>query len=121
MTRATTILDCLLAAARACGCTVAELSGTGRSGRAILAREVAVWLARKSTTGSYPEIAALTTGHAHSSWIAAHRRVCDGMDTLGSRSRLTREVDPSFPATRREACARAEKALAKIMEGDCGH
>lgn len=53
----------------------AEMAGTGRHRRVVLARSIGVYLARRLTTLSFPEIARAMGRPNHSSVITAHNRL----------------------------------------------
>lgn len=61
--------------ARALCVDLGEMAGTGRHRRVVLARSIVVYLARRLTTLSFPEIARAMGRPNHSSVITAHNRL----------------------------------------------
>lgn len=78
--------------ARALCVDLGEMAGTGRHRRVVLARSIVVYLARRLTTMSFPEIAKAMGRPNHSSVITAHNRllgllkVAESVDAGGAES-----------------------------------
>lgn len=78
--------------ARALCVDLGEMAGTGRHRRVVLARSIVVYLARRLTTLSFPEIAKAMGRPNHSSVITAHNRligllkVAESVDAGGAES-----------------------------------
>jgi hypothetical protein len=81
-----TIRQIQSAVSAATGVSLDEMRGRKRTAPIVLARHTAMWLARKLTQSSYPEIAATFGGVDHSTVMHACKQV---------RERL---IDPSFSA-----------------------
>lgn len=62
------------------GVTRSELGGPGRHKAVVLGRALTVWLAKRLTTRSYPEIAAAIGLRSHSTMLNAHQRIQAQMD-----------------------------------------
>lgn len=111
-----TLNECLLAACAITGVTPQEVAGKGRNGRTVLARELAVTLARDFTPFSYPEIALAFKIPNHSTVVTSHLRVVREPDAISLPSRRVRNLDPTFPSSRRAAMESARNALeARIL------
>lgn len=72
MTHPTDIIDATLAVT---GVTPGEFRGRGRNRLVVLARWTVAYLCRRMTSASYPEIAEAMGRPAHSTAIAAERRM----------------------------------------------
>lgn len=57
------------------GVTRSELGGPGRHKAVVLGRALTVWLAKRLTTRSYPEIASAIGLKSHSTMLNAHQRI----------------------------------------------
>ncbi|MAY75988.1 MAG: hypothetical protein CMJ31_14970 [Phycisphaerae bacterium] len=69
------VSDIAATVAASMGVSANELSGRGRHKRVVLARAVTIFLCRKLSTRSYPEIAQSMGRTAHSFAVMAHQRV----------------------------------------------
>jgi chromosomal replication initiator protein len=72
------------AAVEELGIDVAEVYGPSRHRRAVLARSVAVCLAKEITTHSFPEIARMLRRGNHSTVVTQRKRLCAEMDRGGA-------------------------------------
>lgn len=77
MVRLETIINSTL---RVLGVEWVEFVGSGRSERAVLAREMVAFLARQHTRLSYPEIARGMNRTSHATVFAAERRINDAIN-----------------------------------------
>jgi chromosomal replication initiator protein len=89
---------------RGLGVEVSDLMGRGRHRTVVLAREVTVYLARRMTTCSFPEIARALGRENHSTVLTAHKRL-EGMLAAGEMPKA--EVPAEYTGlTLAEVCQR---------------
>ena len=79
------------------GVEASEMRGAGRHGRVVLARGLAVHIARRLTTRSYPEISASMGRPTHSFAVMAHKRFREKIEA-GSAIRIGSVYDGLEPA-----------------------
>lgn len=97
---------------KALGVEVSDLMGRGRHRTVVLAREITVYLARRMTTCSFPEIARAMGRENHSTVLTAHKRL---EDMLASGAPPKAEIPEEYTGlTLTEICqrigARVERA-----------
>lgn len=97
---------------KALGVEVSDLMGRGRHRTVVLAREITVYLARRMTTSSFPEIARSLGRENHSTVLTAHKRL---EDMLAAASPPKAELPEEYVGlTLAEVCqrigARVERA-----------
>jgi len=73
--RCVTVADCIRSASRASGVIARDIMGAGRGVRLAKARHIAMWLARRYSGRSFPEIGRLMGGRDHTTVISGVRRV----------------------------------------------
>jgi chromosomal replication initiator protein len=88
------------------GVTRSELGGAGRHKAVVLGRALTVWLAKRLTTRSYPEIATSIGLRSHSTMLNAHQRIQAQMDR-GEAVAIGRGVDGMPIATLGESLIRS--------------